>query len=519
MALVRVRKRIKIQTEDFFDLGARYDAAYSLTVAYPTCMVGFGTATLSSVTSDGGTRSVVLSKPSGSWLRANQCVAAPVPAGQCDTYAGSFAVGDKLVATSLFGSGATEVVTLTFAADVKGCGLQIQPNALGTLYSVTIVAKNAAAVTLGTFVFGASPDTEEAATSTYLADNSTQFFGVGYDAGEAGDIRSVVITVENTDTAVIVAHAFNRLEIGPAIPDPVPVGEDSAAVVPIGEDTFESIAVIPHPDGDRDQVWVAVKRTIEDVETRYIEFFDDAGRYYDQLLLDSALTYDGIQSAAFLTLSAVSGSGVTATSSANTFTGDEVGEEIRLLGVGARARITAITSTTTATVTVLSDFPHTGPYLGGWGVTASVFTGLDHLEGRVVETIGDGAPLPDHTVEDGTITHTVHVLQAEVGLGYVATLTTVRPEGHPAGSSQGLQKRWAEAILRFADTVGGEINGIEIPWRTGEEPMAGPPQRLTGDQKVHFPAGYDTDGRITVQQRKGLPMTVLLLAGVLTTGD
>ena len=57
-------------------------------------------------------------------------------------------------------------------------------------------------------------------------------------------------------------------------------------------DSYESVAVIPHPDGDRHQVWVAVKRTLNGATVRTIEYFDDAGQYYRTLNVDCALTCD-----------------------------------------------------------------------------------------------------------------------------------------------------------------------------------------------------------------------------------
>jgi len=60
---------------------------------------------------------------------------------------------------------------------------------------------------------------------------------------------------------------------------------------------FESVAVIPHPTGDRDQIWVVVNRTINGATKRYIEFFDDvpsefSSRAWQSLYTDSAFIYD-----------------------------------------------------------------------------------------------------------------------------------------------------------------------------------------------------------------------------------
>ena len=61
---------------------------------------------------------------------------------------------------------------------------------------------------------------------------------------------------------------------------------------------FESAAVIPHPDMDRDDLWVVVKLTVNDNVKRYIGYFDtkaDEGltRSWKELYTDQALVYKG----------------------------------------------------------------------------------------------------------------------------------------------------------------------------------------------------------------------------------
>ena len=63
------------------------------------------------------------------------------------------------------------------------------------------------------------------------------------------------------------------------------------------EGSFESVAVIPHPDGDRDQVWLSVKRTVNGVEQRYIEVMDDAVS-----AIDCAIVYSGVATSALSNL-------------------------------------------------------------------------------------------------------------------------------------------------------------------------------------------------------------------------
>lgn len=59
----------------------------------------------------------------------------------------------------------------------------------------------------------------------------------------------------------------------------------------------ESVAVIPHQDGDGDQVWLVVKRTIDGSTVRYVEFIEkDWLEVYDledAFFVDCGLTYSG----------------------------------------------------------------------------------------------------------------------------------------------------------------------------------------------------------------------------------
>ncbi len=58
----------------------------------------------------------------------------------------------------------------------------------------------------------------------------------------------------------------------------------------------ESVAVVPHPDGDQDQLWAIVSRTIDGGTVRYVEFLEkpfEEMATEDAFFVDSGLTYDG----------------------------------------------------------------------------------------------------------------------------------------------------------------------------------------------------------------------------------
>jgi hypothetical protein len=57
--------------------------------------------------------------------------------------------------------------------------------------------------------------------------------------------------------------------------------------------TFESVSCIPHSTANRDEVWVAVKRTINGATKRFVEYMDPA------VNVDCGLTYSGVAKSTF----------------------------------------------------------------------------------------------------------------------------------------------------------------------------------------------------------------------------
>ncbi len=61
--------------------------------------------------------------------------------------------------------------------------------------------------------------------------------------------------------------------------------------------TVESVAVIPHPDGDQDQVWIVVRRPVGLAYERWVEYFErpfeEGDAIADAVFLDGSTTYTG----------------------------------------------------------------------------------------------------------------------------------------------------------------------------------------------------------------------------------
>ena len=125
----------------------------------------------------------------------------------------------------------------------------------------------------------------------YVAPDLTQYAdsilkpGVREVDYQADPFRQVwVLKTDGT----LASLSFVKLEDVVAWAD-VEIGGVDAAV--------ESIAVVPHPNGKEDQLWITVRRTVGGVTVRYVEYvhtYFDGDDIKDAVFCDSSLTYSGV---------------------------------------------------------------------------------------------------------------------------------------------------------------------------------------------------------------------------------
>jgi hypothetical protein len=159
-----------------------------------------------------------------------------------------------------------------------------------------------------------------------------------------------------------------------------------------GAPVVESIAVIPGsddntqvlPSGERDEVWVMVKRTINGGTKRYIEVFEE---YYEGVVREEYDT-EALWEAAVKA------------------------DMVQALYVDS-----AVTYDGSATATI---------------------TGLNHLEGQTVKVLADGKVHSSEVVASGQITLDYEASYVQVGLGYEWEFESLKlPFGTQAGSGVG----------------------------------------------------------------------------------
>lgn len=152
---------------------------------------------------------------------------------------------------------------------------------------------------------------------------------------------------------------------------------------------------------------------------------------------------------------------------------------------------------------------------GGTARTATTaISGLSHLEGEVVDILGNGAVQPSKTVASGAITLNTAASIVHVGKGYSSILETQRIEaGSQDGTAQGKIKRIHEVILRLRKSLGLEVGWADghidvIPFRDSSDEMGSAPDLFTGDKRVDFSEGYNRDGTIYIRQQQPIPLSV-----------
>lgn len=308
-----------------------------------------------------------------------------------------------------------------------------------------------------------------------------------------------------------------------------------------GAGIVESISVSPAPDSSRDELWMIVRRTINGVTRRYIEYMEWERRPndnpLDQFYVDAGLTLDNTallitgNSGCTLTLGVgaltAHATGIVATAATAIFQASDVGREIHtsysvandegnLTWYTSKALITAYTSPTQVTTTINAAFVSLSFAASAWRMTVTTITGLGYLEGQVVDVLTDGAAHPQRTVTGGSISLQVTASRLQVGLPCPAKLRTMRLNaGAQDGTSQGKKTRVNQTTIRLLATgslrYGAKFSDMfDIDLRTGSSLMNNAPPLFTGDVTVDWPGEFDTSPYLCFQTNQ--PLACMLVA-------
>lgn len=155
----------------------------------------------------------------------------------------------------------------------------------------------------------------------------------------------------------------------------------------------------------------------------------------------------------------------------------------------------------------------------------STLWGLDHLEGRTVHILADGAVMPPRVVENGMIELDMPSTHVHVGLPYVSDLEPLPPEGLIEDvASIGKARRITRVRVRLYKTLGLWLgpdadNLYEVPFRTMSDDVGTALPLWSGDKELPLNAALDSATTACLRQVDPLPMTVLAVAFEIEGGD
>jgi hypothetical protein len=290
--------------------------------------------------------------------------------------------------------------------------------------------------------------------------------------------------------------------------------------------TFESCTAVA--EGTEDRLYVVVKRTIGGVTKRYVERMASRqiGDLEDCFFVDSGLTYDGTNTGA-TTVTVTGGTSwgpsdvLTITSSSPIFAfpaTSDVGDVIVLTSsAGTKYRLTVLSTTSTTAATAKADkvieVPLRNSPVTAWSWARDSISGLDHIEGKTVSILGDGAVLPQATVSGGSVTLQRACSVVHVGLPYESDLQTLpitmNVDGYGQGRFKNVNKAWLRVFKSSGIFVGPtEDKLVEVKQRT-TEPYGSPPGLKSDEVDVDLTPSWKASGQVYLRQVDPLPLTVV----------
>jgi hypothetical protein len=155
------------------------------------------------------------------------------------------------------------------------------------------------------------------------------------------------------------------------------------------------------------------------------------------------------------------------------------------------------------------------------GSPATVWTGLDHLEGMAVDVVGDAAYTGRFTVTGGQITTGTAITTATIGLPYENRIELLDPEIQTGmGSASGNNMRTSEVTARFFETTGATVNDQPLTFRRfGSNDTVQTPQLFSGVTRIENLGWERGASDLVITQDKPMPFHLLSITRKFTVND
>jgi len=152
---------------------------------------------------------------------------------------------------------------------------------------------------------------------------------------------------------------------------------------------------------------------------------------------------------------------------------------------------------------------------------ASVWAGLDHLEGKTVDVKADGSYMGRFTVTSGQIELPRTAKAVEIGLPYSSNVKLLRPEAVDGqGTAQASNMRTHEVALLLNNTIGASINGRVIPFQQfGSDLLDVPVSEFSGYKYLGTIGWMKSASSIDIVQDQPYPFHLLAVVRKFTSNS
>ena len=302
-----------------------------------------------------------------------------------------------------------------------------------------------------------------------------------------------------------------------------------------GDAVVESVAVIPGDDED-DEVWVIVKRTINDSTARYVEYFkpmDYGDEQEDAFFVDSGLSLDTPKPITAITK---------ADPGVVTATGHEFsnGDTVIIRGVvgmtevnRTKYKVAGVSGDTFQLTDSDDENVDTSDYTtyvsdGEVRKCNTSVSGLSHLVAETVDLFLDGDTATTAVVSAGGVatitTPTTGGGEIHAGLRYTPYYKSMRIEaGSALGTAQAKLKRIGQVFMRLYESLalkaGNEDTQDSFDLRLKSDTTENTIPVFSGDQQILQPSSWDRNGYIIITQAGPYPLTIIAVIIHLTVSD
>lgn len=148
------------------------------------------------------------------------------------------------------------------------------------------------------------------------------------------------------------------------------------------------------------------------------------------------------------------------------------------------------------------------------GAPADVISGLDHLEGKTVNILADGAVVPPQVVTSGDITLPVEASKVQIGLPITADIETLPlAAGIDNAFGQGKQKNvnriWLRCYRSSGVLAGPDVNHLVAYKQRTTEAYGSPPALVSDEIEIALSAAWQSGAQVYVRQVEPLPLTLI----------